>query len=115
MNMESIDTWGRIADKAITALKEQISRLQKERDELAAKRDIPPKILWRPVSDPPIEGERVIVSDGVQWEPGVMHKLQRASIGESVLWETGNIGKPKIWMPIPKLPVESDHGDNLLL
>jgi hypothetical protein len=92
--------WGRIADTAITALKEQIARLQEERDELmvelAEDRDSPPEILWRPVSEQlPEYGERVLLTDG-----------QTVFLGCNFCgrWQTSKDIQPEYWMPIPKLP-----------
>jgi hypothetical protein len=98
---ENMTMWGRIADTAITALKEQISRLQKERDKLETnlveRCNMQQKGLWSPVSDPPIADVPVLVCNTEGASTGY--------ITSNGFWITKNLnGEVKYWMPIPKLP-----------
>jgi hypothetical protein len=108
---EIMNTWGRIADTAITALKEQISRLQKERDELKVERD---KLMglvehvqeqkWRPVSSPPANTCQVLIADGCTY------RIDRYD-SDNHWWKhtaTSEQGRIVFWMPIPKLPEVDD-------
>jgi hypothetical protein len=95
---ESMTMWGRIAGTAITALKEQISRLQKERDELESElgKSVLSEGPWRRVrDDPPMPGEPVLVFNENDASAGYMLN--------NGFWITKNLnGEVKYWMPLPE-------------
>lgn len=64
------------------------------------------------VDSPPVEGEEVLLSDGVECWIGRWQKRGGATLPGDL--STGSVGTPAYWLPLPFPPKEKDEDEQVV-